>query len=121
MYCRCLHVRLYTYVLPLPSTDCARTLVVKVVLLASPGFVREQFAEFLFLRAVKQDLKVLLENRGKFLQVHSSSGHKHSLTEVLTDPAVTARLSDTKAAAEIKALGDFYKMLQHEPDRAFYG
>ncbi|KAM8961370.1 LOW QUALITY PROTEIN: protein pelota homolog [Pelodytes ibericus] len=95
--------------------------VVKVVLVASPGFVREQFCEFLFLRAVKQDLKTLLENRGKFLQVHSSSGHKYSLTEVLCDPAVTARLADTKAASEIKALGDFYKMLKNEPDRAFYG
>ncbi|XP_071988337.1 protein pelota homolog isoform X1 [Engystomops pustulosus] len=95
--------------------------VVKVVLVASPGFVREQFCEFLFLRAVKQDLKTILENRGKFLQVHSSSGHKYSLTEVLCDPAVTSRLADTKAASEIKALGDFYKMLQHEPDRAFYG
>ncbi|MEQ2197614.1 hypothetical protein XENOCAPTIV_000949 [Xenoophorus captivus] len=26
-----------------------------------------------------------------------------------------------KAAGEVKALEDFYKMLQHEPDRAFYG
>ncbi|KAM5126759.1 protein pelota homolog [Mantella aurantiaca] len=95
--------------------------VVKVVLVASPGFVREQFCEFLFLRAVKQDVRTLLENRGKFLQVHSSSGHKYSLTEVLCDPSVTSRLSDTKAASEIKALTDFYKMLQHEPDRAFYG
>uniref|UniRef100_A0A673KL60 Protein pelota homolog n=1 Tax=Sinocyclocheilus rhinocerous TaxID=307959 RepID=A0A673KL60_9TELE len=42
-------------------------------------------------------------------------------TEVLCDPAVTARLSDTKAAGEVKALEDFYKMLQQEPDRAFYG
>ncbi|KAM9304832.1 protein pelota homolog [Gastrophryne carolinensis] len=95
--------------------------VVKVVLVASPGFVREQFCDFLFLRAVKMEMKILLENRGKFLQVHSSSGHKYSLTEVLCDPAVTARLADTKAASEIKALGDFYKMLQQEPDRAFYG
>lgn len=69
--------------------------------------------------------------------------------EILSDPAVTSRLSDTKvsasacvtltvescslgrfadaayslcqAAGEVKALEDFYKMLQHEPDRAFYG
>uniref|UniRef100_A0A0E9XEY5 eRF1 domain-containing protein n=1 Tax=Anguilla anguilla TaxID=7936 RepID=A0A0E9XEY5_ANGAN len=53
--------------------------------------------------------------------VHSSSGHKYSLKEILSDPAVTSRLSDTKAAGEVKALEDFYKMLQHEPDRAFYG
>lgn len=26
-----------------------------------------------------------------------------------------------QAAGEVKALEDFYKMLQHEPDKAFYG
>lgn len=70
--------------------------------------------------------------------------------EILSDPTVTSRLSDTKvsvsacliifliecylkngekhfvlfncqAAGEVKALEDFYKMLQHEPNRAFYG
>lgn len=29
--------------------------------------------------------------------------------------------SASQAAGEVKALEDFYKMLQHEPDRAFYG
>jgi len=41
--------------------------------------------------------------------------------EVLQDPAVSTRLSDTKAAAEVKALDDFYTMLQNDPNRAFYG
>ncbi|XP_068523921.1 protein pelota homolog [Anas acuta] len=95
--------------------------VVKCVLVASPGFVREQFCDYMFQQAVKTDNKLLLENRSKFLQVHSSSGHKYALKEALCDPAVTSRLSDTKAAGEVKALDDFYKMLQHEPDRAFYG
>lgn len=40
---------------------------------------------------------------------------------MLCDPTVASRLSDTKAAGEVKALDDFYKMLQHEPDRACYG
>ncbi|XP_010006922.1 PREDICTED: protein pelota homolog [Chaetura pelagica] len=95
--------------------------VVKCVLVASPGFVREQFCDYMFQQAVKTDNKLLLENRSKFLQVHSSSGHKYALKEALCDPAVNSRLSDTKAAGEVKALDDFYKMLQHEPDRAFYG
>jgi len=43
------------------------------------------------------------------------------IVEVLQDPAVSARLSDTKAAAEVKALEDFYSMLQNDPNRAFYG
>ncbi|XP_052342426.1 protein pelota homolog isoform X2 [Oncorhynchus nerka] len=95
--------------------------VVKCILVASPGFVKDQFMAYLFREAVRQDSKILLENRPKFMLVHSSSGHKYSLKEILCDPAVTARLSDTKATGEVKALEDFYKMLQHEPDRAFYG
>lgn len=31
-------------------------------------------------------------------QVHSSSGHKHSLKEVLSDPAASVRLADTKVS-----------------------
>eukprot|EP00064_Thunnus_orientalis_P007332 superscaffoldBa00000806_g7352 len=95
--------------------------VVKCILVASPGFVKDQFITYLFREAVRQDNKILLENRPKFMLVHSSSGHKYSLKEILSDPTVTSRLSDTKAAGEVKALEDFYKMLQHEPDRAFYG
>ncbi|KAK7087533.1 protein pelota-like [Littorina saxatilis] len=95
--------------------------VVKCILIASPGFVKDQFAEYMLNQAVKQDLKVLTENRSKFVLVHASSGFKHSLKEVLNDPAVTARLSDTKALGEVKALDDFYQMLQNDPDRAFYG
>ncbi|XP_028931465.1 protein pelota homolog [Ornithorhynchus anatinus] len=94
---------------------------VKCVVVASPGFVRQRFLDRLFQRAVRDGDRALLDHRAKFLQVHSSSGHKHSLTEVLSDPDVASRLSDTKAAGEVKALDDFYKMLQHEPDRAFYG
>ncbi len=41
--------------------------------------------------------------------------------EVLTDPAVTARMADTKATAEVRALENFYTVLQTEPSRAFYG
>ena len=41
--------------------------------------------------------------------------------EILVEPAVVARLSDTKAAGEVRTLDTFYTMLQNEPDRAFYG
>lgn len=88
-------------------------------------------------------LQILLENKGKFLLVHASSGFKHSLkgnlshepysgvvkylliasffVEVLQDPAVQVKLSDTKAASEVKALEQFYQILQNEPAKAFYG
>ncbi|GAB0094070.1 Protein pelota [Sergentomyia squamirostris] len=95
--------------------------VVKCVLLASPGFVKDQFYDYMFQQAIKSDNKVLLDNKAKFVLIHSSSGFKHSLKEVLQDPAVTSRMSDTKAAGEVKALEQFYTMLQCEPAKAFYG
>ena len=128
--------------------------VVKAVIIASPGFVRQQFFDYMYqqvttwnagwslliivgFQAVKTDNKLLFENKSKFMLVHSSSGFKHSLKEVssevmtlslsdslvqvLQDPAVQARLSDTKATEEVKVLETFYKMLKNEPDRAFYG
>ncbi|KAF5279165.1 hypothetical protein FQR65_LT03411 [Abscondita terminalis] len=95
--------------------------IVKCVLVASPGFVRDQFYEYMFQMAIKTDNKVLLDNKSKFMLVHSSSGFKHSLKEVLQDSAVINKISDTKAAGEVKALESFYTMLQCEPAKAFYG
>ncbi|KAL0272595.1 UNVERIFIED_CONTAM: hypothetical protein PYX00_005509 [Menopon gallinae] len=95
--------------------------VVKCVLIASPGFVRDQFFEYMFQQAAINDTKILIENKGKFLLVHSSSGFKHSLKEVLADQSVVARLMDTKAAGEIRALDLFYHTLQNEPSKAYYG
>jgi len=53
--------------------------VVKCVLIASPGFVRDQFYEYMLQQAIKLDNKILLENKSKFMLIHSSSGFKHSL------------------------------------------
>ncbi|XP_071849133.1 protein pelota homolog [Apostichopus japonicus] len=95
--------------------------VVKCIIIASPGFVKDQFYEYLFQEAGKQDNKILLENKSKFILVHASSGHKHVLKEILADPALQVKLADTKASGEVRALESFYSMLQTEPDRAFYG
>ena len=95
--------------------------MVKCILIASPGFVKDHFFDFMIASAVKNEIKVLIENKSKFLLVHSSSGFKHSLKEVLADPIVQSKLSDTKAAAEVKSLEKFHQLLGTEPDRAYYG
>ncbi|CAG8567323.1 11734_t:CDS:10 [Dentiscutata heterogama] len=95
--------------------------IIKVIILASPGFVKDQLREYIFAEALKQDIRSLLENKSKFILIHCSSGHKHSLQEVLQDPAVQSQLTDTKFAREIVALDKFFKMLNDDPDRAFYG
>lgn len=53
--------------------------VVKCILIASPGFVKDQFVEYMFEQAVKTDNKLLLDNKNKFMVIHSSSGFKHAL------------------------------------------
>lgn len=95
--------------------------VVKCVLIASPGFVRDQFYGYMMQEAIKTDNKLLLDNKPKFLLVHASSGFKHSLKEIMTDPSVVAKMADTKALGEVRALEAFYTMLQTEPAKAFYG
>lgn len=60
--------------------------IVKCCLLASPGYVKDDFFKYMMEQAVKRDFKVILENKSKFLQTHASSGHKHALDEVLLNP-----------------------------------
>ncbi|KAL9646443.1 hypothetical protein ABK040_006440 [Willaertia magna] len=95
--------------------------VIKCVLLASPGFINEQFLNYLIKYANEKDAKDILINKDKFLLVHSNSGHKHALKEVLADESVLKKLSDTKAANEVKTLEEFYDMLSNDPNRAVYG
>ncbi|CAG8618543.1 3995_t:CDS:10 [Paraglomus brasilianum] len=95
--------------------------IVKVIILASPGFTKDQLFEFIYAEAVKNDDKVLMENKSKFMLIHCSSGHKHALQEVLQDPVVQNQLADTKYAQEMTTLDKFFKMLNEDPDRAFYG
>ncbi|KAJ3190284.1 hypothetical protein HDU85_000579 [Gaertneriomyces sp. JEL0708] len=95
--------------------------IVKVLILASPGFVKDSLYKFIFDQAVRTDNKVVLNNRSKLLMVHCSSGQKHALAEVLQQPNVQSQLSDTKYSQETKNLERFYQMLGNDPDRAFYG
>jgi stalled ribosome rescue protein Dom34 len=70
--------------------------VVKCLLVASPGFTKDQFFEYMINYANKaQDGKVLLDNKGKVILVHSSSGFKHSLKEVLQDPALQVKFKNS--------------------------
>lgn len=95
--------------------------VVKVVLLASPGFLHEDFLKWIVAKALKNKNKELLVNKEKFVLVHSSSGFKHSLKEVLADESVVSKVKETKAFKEVRALDAFFQMMNTDPDRAFYG
>ncbi|KAL3077248.1 hypothetical protein niasHS_013237 [Heterodera schachtii] len=96
--------------------------LIKCVVVASPGFLRDQFIEFFWQYIEREGLKQqFAPHRGKFVLVHSSSGFKHALNEALSDATVSQRLSDTKAQAEVKALNTFMELMCTDPQKAVYG
>ncbi|KAH0902495.1 LOW QUALITY PROTEIN: hypothetical protein HID58_041998, partial [Brassica napus] len=95
--------------------------VVRCAVIASPGFTKDQFHRHLLLEAERRPLRAIIENKSRIILVHTNSGYRHSLGEVLNAPNVMNLIKDTKAAKEVKALNDFFTMLSNDPARACYG
>lgn len=93
----------------------------KPILLASPGFTAAAFLKYIIETATRTADKMLLMQRPNFIVVHSSSGHLHSLNEVMESPKVLAALKDTKYARETRLMNDFLTMLRKDDGRAWYG
>ncbi|UTT94284.1 hypothetical protein NDA17_004171 [Ustilago hordei] len=112
------YVQVYNAVVKLLELPALR-----LVILASPGFTRDSVYDFLFEEATRRSDKILIgsEARRKFLKVHCSSPHVHSLMEVLRSPQVNAQLKDTKFAREGQLLERFTKQLASDELRAWYG
>ena len=91
------------------------------LLLASPGFTAAGFQKYIIDEATRTGNKALLANKGNFVVVHSSSGHLHSLNEVLKSPEVLSKLKDTKYARETRLMDDFMTLLRKDDGRAWYG
>ncbi|CAN1271530.1 Protein PELOTA 1 [Linum perenne] len=75
--------------------------VVRCAVIGSPGFTKDQFHRFLLLEAERKQLRSIIENKSKIILVHTTSGYKHSLREVLDAPSVMNIIKDTKAAEEV--------------------
>lgn len=58
----------------------------RVVVIASPGFVKDTMYDYIFAEALRTSNKPLLQARNKFVRVHVNSPHVHSLVEVLKSP-----------------------------------
>lgn len=95
--------------------------VARCVVFASPGFLNEQYMDYVSQQAVGQDNRSIIENKSKIVLVKTSTGHVRSLLEVLKNDTVVAQIKDTKAAKEVQALNDFYKLMRDEPDKIAYG
>ncbi|KUJ22979.1 uncharacterized protein LY89DRAFT_574047 [Mollisia scopiformis] len=91
------------------------------LLLASPGFTAAGFKKYIIDDATRRGEKAIMANKDNFLVVHSSSGHLHSLNEVLKSSEVLNKLKDTKYARETRYMDDFMALLRQDDGRAWYG
>ena len=96
---------------------------VKAVLIGSPGYTKDDFFVYLKETCVKRDDKPLRDavHQDKFVLVRASNGHKYALEEVFSDPAITKKIEDTKVVKEVAILGKFMRMMDTDPDKAYYG
>lgn len=93
----------------------------KAIILASPGFVAREYCDYIFERAAAESDKDMLRCKPKFLVVNSSTGYLQGLADIMKDPGVLKQLQDTKYASHTALLDKFYKTLNDNETRAWYG
>ena len=91
------------------------------LLLASPGFVANAFLAYIKAEATRTTNKPLMALVANIVVAHSSSAHIHSLNEILSSPAITTKLSDTKYARETALMDKFLALMRQDDGRAWYG
>uniref|UniRef100_A0A453PUV4 eRF1/Pelota-like N-terminal domain-containing protein n=2 Tax=Aegilops tauschii TaxID=37682 RepID=A0A453PUV4_AEGTS len=79
--------------------------LVQCVVIASPGFTKDQFRDYMLLEAARRgDLRAITEHK-----------------DVLAAPTVMSLIKDTRAAQEVPALQEFFAMIAKDSARACYG
>ena len=94
---------------------------VKLLIIASPGIVRDEFHHYLLEQGEKAEYSILKSNANKIAVVRTSSPFKSSLNEVLADATIMTKLKDTKAFKEVEMLEKFFKNLKQDSDKVAYG
>eukprot|EP00834_Sanchytrium_tribonematis_P006066 NODE_416_length_7838_cov_1.514537.p3 type:complete len:378 gc:universal NODE_416_length_7838_cov_1.514537:1363-2496(+) len=93
----------------------------KAVIIASPGFLKDNLYSRLIQYGVTNNDKTLLDFKDKFIVLHGSSGHFQSLQDLLIVPTVQEKLKETKCLDQIKQMQRFYDILGVDSGRAWYG
>lgn len=56
---------------------------IKALIIASPGYVKDDFKEFLLAKAQETGIRAIRDAKARIITAHSSSGHKRAIREVL--------------------------------------
>ncbi|ORY63278.1 translation factor pelota [Pseudomassariella vexata] len=95
--------------------------VPRPLLLASPGFVAGDFKKYISEEGTRSGDKKLMAMAKEATVVHSSSGHLHSLNEILKSPEVLATMKEMKFSKETRFMDEFFDRLRKDDGRAWYG
>ncbi|KAK4187132.1 hypothetical protein QBC35DRAFT_240360 [Podospora australis] len=93
----------------------------RTLLLASPGFVAQDFRSYMKTQADKKGEKALARMAREAVVVHTSTGHVHSLNEVMKSEEVKKTVTDAKFTSETMVMDTFYEMFRKDDGRAWYG
>ena len=91
------------------------------LLLASPGFVAQDFRTYMSSEGARKGDKQLQRIAKDAVVVHSSTGYVHSLNEVLKSPEVQATMRDKKYTDETKLMDQLTERLRKDDGKAWYG
>ncbi|KAL8439716.1 hypothetical protein Efla_000386 [Eimeria flavescens] len=90
----------------------------KALVIAGPGFYKEQFLEFFLQDAQQREQKQVLQKRQQILLAHAASAYRHALSELLGDSKVQRLLADTKAVKQAAYIDQLYRMLNNTYHKA---
>ena len=93
----------------------------KPLLLASPSSTASNFQQFIKSQAALGRNKLLQQLLPKITVAHSANAQLSTLSEVISSPAVTSKLSDTKFARETQLIDKFFELVRKDDARAWYG
>lgn len=93
----------------------------KVIILASPGFLSSNLLSEIKGFAQKNDDKTIFKNISKFVTANCSTGYLQGLEEVLKDENIRKNLADTQFAQEVIIFEKFQKLLNDDDETAWYG
>jgi protein pelota len=96
--------------------------IVKCVIVASPGFTKDQFGDFLQDNlSNNKHYEIVQKNLNKFVYTHASNGYKQALQEVLSKPDILSQIKNTKANEDIVVMDRFNEILGKDMDRVIFG
>ena len=94
---------------------------IKAVLIAGPGSGPRELFNTIMQLAMSEENQPVLQARQKFLVAHASSGHMHSLHEALQDKQIQESLANTRYGRETRVMDKFFKSLNDDDLKAWYG